>query len=163
MYFTKFPTIYYEFDINGTRVLKLVSDITANVRFRKELLENITLLDEYDIQEGETPEIISNKMYGSPMYHWVIMLINQKYDYLEDWPLTSDQLYTYIEEKYPGTSGSVHHYVSPKGFIVNSDFPGAIPVTNFDYEVSLNESKRRIRLLSPEMLTTVVNQFKTML
>lgn len=163
MYFTKFPTIYYEFDINGTRVLKLVSDITANVRFRKELLENITLLDEYDILEGETPEIISNKVYGSPMYHWVIMLVNQRYDYLNDWPLTSDQLYTYIEQKYPGATGAVHHYVSPKGFVVNSDFPGATPVTNFDYEVAVNESKRRISLLSPEMLTTVVNQFKTML
>lgn len=163
MYFAKFPTIYYEFDVDGTRVLKLVSDITANVRFRKELLENITLLDEYDIVEGETPEIVSSKVYGSPMYHWVIMLVNQRYDYLNDWPLTSDQLNTYIENKYPGTSGNVHHYVSPSGHIVNSDFVGASAISNYDYEVGVNESKRRIRLLSPDMLTTVVNQFKTML
>ena len=77
MYFDRFKDIYYEFNINGKKVLKTVKDITTNVRFRKELLSQVTLYDEYDIQEGETPDIIAAKYYGSSQYHWVVMLANE--------------------------------------------------------------------------------------
>ncbi len=42
MYFKDFNKIYYEFDINGQRELEVITDITRNVRFRKEFL--LTLL-----------------------------------------------------------------------------------------------------------------------
>jgi hypothetical protein len=75
----------------------LVRDITRNVRFRKELFENITLYDEYDVVDGETPEIISEKVYGTPNYHWVIMLLNQNWDYLNDWVKDETTLKSCIE------------------------------------------------------------------
>ena len=34
-----------------------------------------------------------------------------------------------------------------------------IPITNYDYEVRINENKRNIKLLKPEFLNTVVEQF----
>jgi hypothetical protein len=86
MYFKEFPKFFYDFkNPDGSTNTQLVKDITRNVRFRKELLEGITLYDEYDVIDGETPEIIAEKVYGNPKYHWVIMLLNQKWDYINDW------------------------------------------------------------------------------
>lgn len=159
MYFQKFPDIYYEYDIGGEPVLKVVKDITRNIRFRKAILENITLFDEYDIQDGETPEIVAAKVYGSSVYHWVIMLANQRHDYATEWPMGYHTLNTYIIEKYTDPN-AIHHYENAAGFIVMSDAEGAQPITNYQAEVNINETKRRIKLISPALLTTILSQFK---
>ena len=64
MYFKEFPKFLYRFNINNKNKDIIVKDITQNVRVRKEILANITLYDEYDIRDGETPEIIAEKVYG---------------------------------------------------------------------------------------------------
>ena len=89
MYFKDFPKFLYDFKYGTTSETKtsVVRDITRNIRFRKEVLENYSLYDEYDIKDGETPEIIAEKIYGNPEYHWIIMLANQRYDYLNDFPM----------------------------------------------------------------------------
>lgn len=161
MYFEKFPQIYYEFDINGKRETRIVRDITFNVRLRKSILENITLYDEYDIRDGETPEIIASKIYGSPLYHWVIMLVNERYDYINDFPMSTQEFERFVVDKYGSNLNAVHHHVDAKGFIVN-ELPGTtIPVSNYDYEVSVNESKRRIKLISSLSLGQILQSFKS--
>lgn len=172
MYFQNFPIIYYEYDINGKSELKLVTDITTNVRIQKYILENITLYDEYDMKEGETPEIVANKVYGSPFYHWVIMLVNQRYDYVEDFPKPYHIFMEYVQSKYGETLYDVHHWVlKGTNLIVSYDpsdpgnkytFEEVSSVTNFDYENDLNESKRRIKLISGELLQKLISQFKVL-
>lgn len=110
MYFANFPKIVYDFDLSNGVDYKIVTDITRNVRIRKQILENITLYDYYDIREGETPEIISEKIYGTPYYHWVIMLVNQRYDYVNDFPLTQLELDKFIDDKYGDKKYHVHDY-----------------------------------------------------
>lgn len=100
MYFRNFPDIYYIYDINNQPQLKAVKDVTTNVRFRKQILENITIFDEYDVKEGETPEIVAHNVYGSSQYHWIIMLCNDIHDVREQWPLTGTQLLTSVSDKY---------------------------------------------------------------
>jgi hypothetical protein len=116
MYFANFPKIVYDFDLSKGTDYRVVTDITRNVRVRKQILENITLYDYYDIAEGETPEIISEKIYGTPYYHWVIMLVNQRYDYVNDFPLSQLELDSYINNKYGNKKYHVHDY-SVDGFI----------------------------------------------
>jgi hypothetical protein len=116
MYFANFPKIVYDFDLSKGTDYRVVTDITRNVRVRKQILENITLYDYYDIAEGETPEIISEKIYGTPYYHWVIMLVNQRYDYVNDFPLSQLELDSYIDNKYGNKKYHVHDY-SVDGFI----------------------------------------------
>ena len=99
MYFDNFPTFLYPFKINDKIEYKLVKDISQNVRVRKEILSKVTLYDEYDIRDGETPEIIAEKIYGSPAYHWVVMLCNDRYNYVDDFPLTIPQLEKHIDNK----------------------------------------------------------------
>jgi alpha-amylase/alpha-mannosidase (GH57 family) len=163
MYFQKFPNIYYEYNIGGRPVLKVVKDISTNVRFRVAVLENITLFDEYDIREGETPEIIAHKVYGSSEYHWIVMLCNQRFNYVKDFPLPYDSLNSYINEMYPDNTMGIHHYENEQGFVVNSNAPGAFAVTNYDHEVAVNETKRRIKLISPQLLANILTQFNTII
>ena len=161
MYFENFPTFLYDFKINGKTEYKLVKDISQNVRVRKEILSSVTLYDEYDIRDGETPEIISEKVYGTPLYHWVIMLCNDKYNYIDDFPLPSYELEKHVTNKYGvGNEYDIHHYINANGFTVDASQAGATSVSNYDYEVSVNESKRRIKLISPSLLNTILKNFK---
>lgn len=103
MYFKDFPQFLYDFNYGDKIKTSIVRDITRNIRFRKEILENITLYDEYDVVDGETPEIISEKFYGTPEYHWVVMLANGKYDYRADFPLPEAVLQKHIADVYNPT------------------------------------------------------------
>lgn len=84
---------------NATKTT-VVKDITRNARIKKEILSNISLYDEYDIVDGETPEIISEKFYGTPEYHWVIMIANEKYNHISDFPLQETYLQKHIATYY---------------------------------------------------------------
>lgn len=160
MYFRNFNNILYDFEINGERKLTLVKDITKNVRIRTSILSNLTLYDEYDIREGDTPEIISEKVYGSPEYHWVVMLCNQKYDWIADFPLTQPEMDNFLTQKYgSGNEDAIHHYVNNDGFEVSSDDAEATSVSNRTYEDDINEEKRRIKLIAPSLLFKILNSF----
>ena len=164
MYFKDFPKFAYDFQIAGKTKVLLLTDITRNVRFRKEILGKIELYDEYDIQDGETPEIIAEKIYGNANYHWVIMLVNERYDYIADFPMAYSQLTKYVQDKYGvGNEYEVHHYVNEKGYIVDQYYVGKSAVSNLDYEERLNEQKRRIKLVSPQLIDRVMKQFKDIL
>lgn len=161
MYFKNFPTFLYDFNYSGeSSKTSVVTDITRNVRFRKELFSSITYYDEYDIVDGETPEIIAEKIYGNPEYHWIIMLANNKYDYISDFPLAEPQLVKHIQDTHGANANIIKHYVDANGYVVNSNVPGAVSVSFADYERKLNESKRRIKIISPELVSTILKNFK---
>ena len=163
MYFEKFNRGLYEFNINGTETSIGVVDITKNVRILKEVLSNITLYDEYDVKDGETPEIIAEKVYGNALYHWVILLVNERYDGILDFPQPDRVIDQLIIDKYGVENiDGIHHYVKEvdgKFYEVSSDVAGATVVTNKDYEYTLNESKRRIKLISPTLVSQVLNEY----
>ena len=163
MYFKDFPNFLYDFKYGNETKTSVVVDITRNVRFRKELLANVTFYDEYDIVDGETPEIIAEKLYGNPEYHWIIMLANGKYDYLTDFPLSEQSLEKHIVEAYGAQRYAVHHYEDANGFVVNSTASGAVSVSNDDYERAKNETKRRIKIISPQLVNTILRNFKEQL
>ena len=164
MYFKDFPQFAYDFEIRGKTKVLLLTDITRNVRFRKEILSNIELFDEYDIQDGETPEIIAEKVYGNPNYHWVIMLVNERYDYIADFPMPYPQLFQYVQDKYGvGNEYDTHHFVNERGYIVDQYYVGKLAVSNIDHEERINEEKRRIKLISPQLIDRVMKQFKDIL
>jgi hypothetical protein len=164
MYFAKMPNIYYDFiDKDGNPTLKILKDITTNVRLIKSAVENITMYDYYDIRDGETPEIVAAKVYGNSKYHWIIMLSNKIYDYRQEWPLTFDTLDRIITQKYgDGNEYKTHHYENAKGLAVNSDYPLATPISNYDFETRMNEKKRRIKLVSKPVLDAVIKEYTAM-
>ena len=149
----------YTHQETNTKALAL-TDITRNIRFRRDILANVTVYDYYDIISGETPEIVAEKIYGNAQYHWIIMLANERYDYLSDWPLTQVALDQFVSDKYGDQSDAIHHYVDYNGFQISSDVPGATSVSNRQYEDQLNESKRSIKIISRDLISTIIKNFK---
>jgi|688.fasta_scaffold35525_8 hypothetical protein len=169
-YFKNFPVAVVDFSEFGEEPKEyLISDIITNVRVKTNLFANLTFYEEYDIRDGENPEIISEKFYGTPYYHWIIMLTNERYDYINDFPLPQKQLEVFIDEKYGAAANNIRHYISTAGYIVMSDYVNelgvadATPVTNFEYEVDKNESKRRIKIIPADILGEVIRQFREIL
>jgi hypothetical protein len=250
-YFADIPNVYYDFNILGTNKMFILKDLTFNIRFQSDILSQVTIYDEYDIHDGETPEILSERIYGTPYYHWTIMLANNIFDYIHDWPMSSLQFQSYVDDKYThALLNSTHHYINSDGFILNStesyidpyatnhvvvceltigsniitatsltgfnplfdgnqnmqiagigidmatiakvvniDNPftmrmsgaatqsgqttltfihikdpliGATAVTNLEYETQLNDAKRRIKLLHPSVLPSLIEQVKVL-
>lgn len=141
----------------------LMTDISRNIRFRRDVLSNITMYDEYDIVDGETPEIIAEKVYGNAQYHWIVMLTNDIYDYRADFPLTQLALDQFVVDKYGDAADDIHHYEDANGYIVNQTESGAVSVSNRQYEDTINESKRRIKLISKDLISVVLKNFKDQL
>jgi len=163
MYFEDFPKFLYDFDIKGERRSFVVTDITRNIRFRRDVLANITVYDQYDVVDGETPEIVAEKIYGDAQYHWVVMLLNERFDYRSDWLLDYPRLSAYIQDKYGEDADQPHHYEDGKGNIVHPSAEGAVAVSNRQYEEILNEKKRRIKIVSPELLNIILTNYSNLL
>lgn len=229
-YFNNFPTTLYEVapaSYNKSAEYVALTDITRNVRFKKDVVDNIVLYDFYDIKENETIEIVSENLYGSPYYHWVLMLLNNKFDYINDFPLDSLAFSDFIAQKYNSdylddtyglpVEGLIVDFISNNGQSV--DFKGNIPITTgntestvpamsvwhydatlkknikrflrtdvantyidtrvstinygaipnvvavnaYDNENSLNEGKRRIKVISENLLQVITRNFRDLM
>lgn len=168
MYFSNFPqTLFLVTPPGYGKNAEYVSavDITKNVRFKKEFLDKITIYDWYLIKESDTLEITSEKLYGSPYYHWVLMLLNDMYDYRTDFPMDSSTFDDYIKEKYGSietAKSTVSYRRDQNGYVVDESQAHTI-VYAYDHEAAINDSKRRIKILSPEMLVITLEQFNRIL
>ena len=96
-YFKNFDRILYQFPDN---VQRIVTDISVRPKIRTEVLANSSNYEFYSIEEGETPDAVSQKRYGDPTFHWAIMLANDVVNIYTDWPKDFSQFEDYIYEKY---------------------------------------------------------------
>ena len=105
MYFSKFPLLRYRFvEKDKTLKAKLATNILKRVGFTELSKDDKDYFITYDIQEGEKPEVIADKLYGDPEYHWVILLFNDIINPYDDWPMGSYEIDQYVEQKYQGDS-----------------------------------------------------------
>jgi|TARA_Y100000034_G_scaffold98667_1_gene120972 hypothetical protein len=169
-YFMQFPFMGY--DIKGDGTYKMLPDILRRVKLRANIRNGMFMFDNYDIQEGETPEIIAFKWFGDTEFHWVVLMTNNITDRYYQWPLTQPQFQTHLEDKYGvGNIDAVHHYEITQSsgktssrdsshlVEVNSDASGAASVTNREYEQREQDEIRQIRLLQPKYLGQFVEEF----
>jgi len=168
-YFSKFPVLAYPFQTFRDGVqLRAVKDIVLNVRLVKTIIDGIQYYDEYDIPEGERIEMVAEKLYGDPELHWVLMLLNERYDYLNDFPMDEQSLERYVDMKYgEGNRNQVHeiygvpHYEDQYGNVVDQNTPLSVPITNFEFEFRQNELKRRIKVLDKSLMDQVVRELES--
>jgi len=161
-YFEKFPL--YAYDISDTNNYTLITDILRRVNLKSNVKANTLVFDNYVVKDGEQPDIVAAKYYDDPELHWVIVTINNitsRYD----WPLDQVALSDFVSDKYDNPDG-IHHYEinatsgdTTTKLIVSSDTDGALPVTNYEHEETLNDSKRNIRLLDRTYITQFVEEF----
>ena len=145
-YFSKFPKLIY----TRQGVSNLATDILTRIDTIKGVLDNTSLFYKYNIQEGDTPEMIASKYYGDAELHWIVLIFNTIIDPFYDWPMHYQQFILYLTDKYgsPATAQITNHHYEK--IIVSVDgFTGK--VTTDVYEIDLASYN-----LLPAEPTTVV-------
>lgn len=203
-YFTFFPKTFY--DIGNPTAVDTITNLTTNFSFSDEMLNNSVLYYEYTIPEGETPEIIAHKFYGSVEKHWIVLKMNKIVDVKSEWPLDSRSFAKVVETKYAnngtslGQSGyqwaqsQIHSYymIETRTFIftgektvdtiqidaetyanvANSAATYTLPDNNvlsvnvqkktktfYEYETEENERNRTIKIMKPDYVATIQEEF----
>jgi len=170
MYFAQFPLTIY--DSVGDENYKLVTNLLKRVAIRSKVKVNTLFFDTYDVKEGETPEMIADKLYDDPELHWIVLMVNDITDRYHQWPKNQNQFLSHINDKYSNISGTHHYEISQTSGDTtikinigtdNTDHPTATLITNYEYEQERQDTSRKIRLLSPEYVPDFVEEFKSIM
>ncbi|MFZ9301800.1 MAG: baseplate wedge protein 53 [Sediminibacterium sp.] len=209
-YFEHFKTTAYTLANNNVSLDK-VTNIMRTFSFDSSFKDNASVFYEYDILDGETPEIVSDKMYGSPDFHWIILNYNQILHPQFDWVLDSTSFINFVDKKYEEYADTANNetglawaqtnikdysIVEKKINLLTDEFTEDIiyidsntyantinssevytlkdgtnfeikqtknTTTYYEYEESLNESKRSIKILKPEFIPSVFEEFKSII
>ena len=172
MYFANFPLIIYDSVGNGN--FKIVTNLMKRVAMRTKVRTNTLFFDTYDVKEGETPEIIADKLYGDSNLHWIVLYVNNITDRYHQWPMSSGQFNDFIADKYSNID-AVHHYeVSQTSgdtsvkIDIGTDTTGyseadLTTITNREFEEERQDTIRQIRLLDPSFVPQFIEEFETLI
>ena len=174
-YFAQFPKLQY--DIKGDGNVNVIPDIFRRIKLKNKIRDNLVILDKYDLTDGEKPEDVAFKIYGSVDYYWVVLLVNNVVDRYYDWPMGFQEFEDYVNDKY-AEPGAIHHFevkqtsgrqegLEPEDYShfieVNADHPGAQSVSNYEYEQRLQNKKRQIKILNPDYLSSFIEEFEKLI
>jgi len=224
-YFSKFPKTILSIDNNSY----VIEDFLRRVGISEQFKNNTVFLEDYFVRDKETPELVSQFFYGTPTYHWVILMVNNIVNLNEEWPIpdikVTDLIYlkydfeisvpdeseynvndvvqsnsggefvvsktetgkvflrsqvgkTYLtvasilENVTTETDGltvtsiidpeeATHHFYDPEiGYIVDEGYSvTTVSVSNYDYEVTANDNKRTVKVLSPNYIGLFTSNF----
>ena len=183
LYFTPFPTIQYKIP-NSTKLIS-VTDITRRFSLTDFIKKNNVAFDIYFVQDGERPDSVAYDYYGDVSMDWLILLVNEIHDPYFQWVLSYDEFDSYLKDKYGSieyTQREIHHYekiiqnqyiqndngtqrvVPEKTLIVDETTYLSLAAferkvkTIYEYEVDLNEDRRKIYLLDLNYLLIIKDQ-----
>jgi len=172
MYFNAFPIIPY--DSIGDYNFKDVTNLLRRVKLRAKVKANTMLFDTYDVKDGETPEMIADKLYNDPELHWVVLMVNDITDRFHQWPMNAAQFNQYVPDKYDDINGTHHYEIAQdsgdttiKIWVENDADTDAYTstaitrITNYEYELKEQDRKRQIQLLDSRYLSLFVTEFTT--
>ena len=166
----------------------VVKNIFKRAKLRDDVEQALTAFNYYQIEDGLRPDMVAQKLYDYPELDWVVLTSNNITNIRDQWPLSNNDLHDYMLEKYGSESMilGIHHYetkeildeynrvVIPAGLEVDIDFRfnymnfsntvftvnPVVAFTNYDYEIRLNDEKRRIKILKPEYLNAYISEHR---
>ena len=186
-YFRELPNLLYP-SFLPEKVSSLdfieVKNIFRRVKMRDDLQNNFTLFQKYQIPEGARPDTVSEELFGSANFDWIVLTVAGIINVRNEWPLSNQDLFKYVENKYGNSINSTRFFetkevkdsngrlILSKGKIVDSNFtipkPGeptatlnpVVGISNFEYETRLNEEKRNIFILREEYLQEFLDDMR---
>jgi|TARA_R110000851_G_scaffold41409_4_gene103995 hypothetical protein len=100
-FFKPFPYVQYEFFNDGVKTR--IKDIFRYIKVQDEAIDDANGYKFYQIHDGERPDALSYKLYGTPEYYWTFFLINDTLNEgLSGWPLSSQEFEKYMNREYEG-------------------------------------------------------------
>lgn len=165
----------------------VIKNLYRRVTVRDDLAKYIFAYDDYVVNDGERPDSVSTKFYGTPEYDWIIILCNRYTNLYEEWPMDTTSLEDYLDRKYGTKLYDVVQYETDeitdtkgnvlikKGTVVNSNFTFTTyegithglnkiqPMTNYDIEQRKNEVKRGIKVLKSQFIQKFIDEFEELI
>lgn len=112
-----------------------VKNFFRRAKIRDDFFKNVTAFTKYKITGEERPEQVSEKIYGTPSFDWLVLISNNIINVRTEWPLSDSEFNEYLYRKYSESElSSVHHYetttitdgrgrlIVPGGLIVDQNF-----------------------------------------
>lgn len=129
-FFDIFPKTYYDLDGTFSGNYDLATNIFVRIGILNTLKNNVSVFYPYLVQDGDTPEIIADKYYGAPDYHWVVLYMNDIVDPNYDWPLSYKKFENYINGKYGSLAEAQSRIVRYEKTIVRTDSSSGVSTTS---------------------------------
>jgi hypothetical protein len=190
-YFRELPDIEYQSQLptkNSSLNYIRVKNLFRRVKLRDDLQNVFTLFNRYQISEGERPDTIAERIYGSADLDWVVLLSANIINVRNEWPLSNRDLYRFVEEKYgfdkiyeikyyqtTEVKNANGNLILPAGKVVDPNFTIPDPdnpyitlnpivaISNYDYEIDKNNQKRSIYILKPQYLQQYLNDIRSIM
>lgn len=189
-YFKELPNLEYPSflsDKNSSLDYIEVKNIFRRIKLRDDLQSAFTLFDKYEIPMGYTPNMVADEVYGSAELDWVVLITAGIINVRNEWPLSNSDIYDFALNKYGGNINATRFYetkeikdsgkriILPKGKVVDSDFVFTYydngrqsvsgtnvrtGISNYEYEVRINENKKDIYLLKLGHLQQFLNDMR---
>ncbi len=152
---------------------------------REDIFQNLAVFKKYSITNNDRPDNVAFDFYGDSNLDWLVLTCNNIINVQSEWPMTQIDLDEFLLKKYNNVENlysGIHHYettevknnqgitIVPSGLKVDSDYevnfydyeiqsqvtkyPVKI-VTNYDYEIEIENKKRNIFLLKAQYINIV--------
>ena len=152
---------------------------------KEDIFQDLTLFTKYQVQGNERPDNVAYKIYNDPSLDWIVLLSNNIINIQTEWPMPQYELDRYLLDKYGSYEklNETHHYetieitnsngvkIVEEGLTVDSDFSVTFydwmidsletksgitnPITNYEYEMKIEDAKRNIFLLKSDYVHVV--------
>ena len=152
---------------------------------KDDIFQDLTFFTKYKIQGDDRPDNVAFSLYEDASLDWVILLSNNIINIQSEWPMPQVDLDRYLLDKYGSYEAlyNVHHYETQEiknsagvtmvkeGLTVESDFSIEFydwfiesletkrgittPITNYEYEMKIEDDKRNIFTLKPRYINIV--------
>ena len=189
-YFKELPNLEYPSflsDKNSSLDYIEVKNIFRRIKLRDDLQSAFTLFDKYEIPMGYTPDMVADEEYGSSELDWVVLITAGIINVRNEWPLSDSDIYNFALDKYGGNINATSFYetkeikdsdkkiILPKGKVVDSDFVFTYydngrqsvsgtnvrtGISNYEYEVRINDDKKDIHILKLGHLQQFLNDMR---
>ena len=162
-----------------------VKNIFKKNELRPDIFNDATVFTQYQIKGDDRPDNVAFEIYTDPTLDWLILLSNNILNIQTEWPLLQNDFDRFLLDKYGTYEKmhEVHHYETKeikdsagvvmvpqglhvasdysitywddtqRGYVVQTDVPE--PVTNYEYEMDIENRKRNIHLLKSNYLALV--------
>ena len=112
-YFRELPDILYQSNllhkVSSQEYIR-IKNIFRRVKIQDWIQDNVQFFNKYTIRDGERPDTMAERLYGSADRDWIIILTAGITNIRNDWPLSNYDLYRYVEAKYGTDLNAIHHY-----------------------------------------------------
>lgn len=189
MYFSLIPDLIYP-DLQDKTKRVIAKNFFRKVRMREDLSTAPLFFATYTIEDGETPDIVADKLYSNASYFWILLIVNNITNLNKEWPVSSYNLGELLSEKYDNPY-AIKHYetidlyddegnqIQEKGIIVPQNYKLRyynsttdlvetlsgeqimMPVSYTDYETNINNEKREIFYLKRRYISKFIDEFKS--